>query len=175
MFNICRRTGGVLLVLTVAAAGLALAALSVAVVVTLSIAVVAILLAGLLASGAAGLLVRALPSSFSRRFGSGQHAPSATGHQQPVVEGQVVTADVPPDYLPLHIYLARRYASTVVLTFDQIEALLGRALPEAAISEPGWWTREASDTHRHSEAWTTARRTAAPSLQSRTVMFERLP
>lgn len=82
---------------------------------------------------------------------------------------------VPAEYLSLHTYLDRRYASTVVLTFEQMEALLGFALPEAARMEQDWWTGAASRTAPHSDTWTLASRTATPNLSARTVAFERLP
>ena len=78
-------------------------------------------------------------------------------------------------YLPLYTYLEHRYASTVVLTFEQIESLLGFALPVAARQEPGWWTGGAEDASRNAEAWTAAQRTALPNLLARHVTFERLP
>ena len=43
-------------------------------------------------------------------------------------------------YLPLFNYLEHRYANTVVLTFQQMEAVLGFALPEGARTEPAWRT-----------------------------------
>ena len=83
---------------------------------------------------------------------------------------------VPPaEYMPLYTYLEHRYASNVVLTFEQMEALLGFALPEPARTEPDWWTGSALRQDRHSDAWTVARRTAKPNLSARTVAFERLP
>lgn len=45
------------------------------------------------------------------------------------------TPAVPAEWLSLYTYLEHRYASTVVLTFAQLETLLGRALPEAARTE----------------------------------------
>ena len=80
---------------------------------------------------------------------------------------------VPGGYRPLNTYLERRYASVVVLTFEQIESLLGFALPTPARTEREWWT-DTLDTQRHSAAWTGAGRTAAPNLGARTVTFERL-
>jgi hypothetical protein len=78
-------------------------------------------------------------------------------------------------YLPLYAYLEHRYASIVVLTFDQMEALLGFALPEAARLEPDWWTGRAARAGPDSNAWTVAKRTATPNLPARHVRFERLP
>jgi len=82
---------------------------------------------------------------------------------------------VPAEYLSLYTYLNHRYASIAVLTFEQIEALLGFALPAPASVERDWWTGVAVEGSRHAEAWVGAGRTATPNLTARTVRFERLP
>ena len=82
---------------------------------------------------------------------------------------------VPAEYLSLYTYLERRYASIVVLTFEQMEALLGFALPASACTERDWWTGAAVHTHSHAAAWMGAGRTATPNLSARTVTFERSP
>ena len=79
---------------------------------------------------------------------------------------------VPREYRALHTYLEHRYASVVVLTFEQIEALLGFALPAPARTERAWWT-DSVDTQRHRAAWTEAGRTAAPNLAAGIITFER--
>src|SRR3954468_25029795 len=84
------------------------------------------------------------------------------------------TPNVPAEYASLYAYLEHRYASIVVLTFEQMEALLGFALPALACTEKEWWTAAAVDTHRQSAAWMGAGRTATPNLPARTVMFERV-
>lgn len=81
---------------------------------------------------------------------------------------------VPTEYRSLHSYLVHRHAVVVVLTFDQIEALMGVALPAPASTERDWWMDAAMRTNRHSEAWLDAGRTAAPNLSARTVTFERV-
>ena len=83
------------------------------------------------------------------------------------------TPHVPAEYVSLYAYLEHRYASILVLTFDQMEALLGLALPTPACTEPDWWTGGAVQTHPHSAAWVEAGRTATPNLPARTVTFER--
>jgi hypothetical protein len=83
------------------------------------------------------------------------------------------TSHVPREYLALYTYLEHRYASVVVLTFEQIEALLGFALPTLARTERAWWT-DIVDTQRHCAAWTGAGRTAAPNLAAGNITFERL-
>jgi hypothetical protein len=82
------------------------------------------------------------------------------------------TPHVPGEYRALYTYLEHRYASVVVLTFEQIEALLGFALPTSARTEREWWT-DILDAQRHSAAWTGAGRTAAPNLGAGTITFER--
>jgi len=82
---------------------------------------------------------------------------------------------VPVAYIPLYTYLDRRYAATVVLTFDQIEALLGFALPSPGFADAAWWTDLRGANDRHTAAWTAARRRAIPRLGARIVEFERLP
>ena len=83
------------------------------------------------------------------------------------------TPHVPADYVSLYTYLEHRYASILVLAFDQIEALLGFALPASACTEREWWTGAAVHAHRYSAAWVGAGRTATPNLPARTVTFER--
>jgi len=80
---------------------------------------------------------------------------------------------VPAAYMPLYTYLDRRYAGTVVLTFEQIEALLGFAPPVPAFADASWWTGPCAANDRHTAAWTAARRSAIPQLSARTVTFER--
>ena len=43
-------------------------------------------------------------------------------------------------------YLEERYAQTVVLTFEQIEDLLGTGLPEPARRDGGWWLEPRPET-----------------------------
>ena len=86
---------------------------------------------------------------------------------QPVMSGT---------YLLLHKYLQNRYADTVVLTFGQIESLLGFALPEQARLNQEWWTNApatGAETN-YSDSWILARRVAAPNLQAETVAFARV-
>jgi hypothetical protein len=78
-------------------------------------------------------------------------------------------------YSLLYEHLQNRYADTVVLTFGQIESLLGFALPDQARLNKQWWTNAAvtAPELNHSESWVLARRVATPNLQAGTVAFER--
>ena len=82
---------------------------------------------------------------------------------------------VPAEYMSLHKYLETRFADTVVLTFGQIEDLLGFALPESARREPAWWADGDADDKPSAQAcsWTQAHRTATPNLLAHTVSFAR--
>jgi hypothetical protein len=82
---------------------------------------------------------------------------------------------MPGKYKSLYQYLEHRYANTVVLTFAQIEDLLGFALPDAARLHHGWWANtDPNDIPPpHSRSWTLASRTATPNMQAQTVVFER--
>jgi hypothetical protein len=70
-----------------------------------------------------------------------------------------------------------RYADTLVMTFSEIEDLLGFALPIAARAREEWWTDDTADGGEspQSHAWAHAGRTAKPNLFARTVVFERVP
>jgi hypothetical protein len=84
---------------------------------------------------------------------------------------------VPREYLLLHKYLDNRFANTVVLTFAQIEDLLGFALPDPARVQQDWWANADSNSVPSAQArsWTEASRTAKPNLLAQTVVFERAP
>lgn len=104
--------------------------------------------------------------------GDDNPAPRATP-ASPTPPARHKPADVPSEYRAFHDYLERRYATTVVLTFLDIEALLGFSLPNAARIDRAWWTGAVIGADRHSEAWAAARRTATPNLSAQTVAFER--
>jgi hypothetical protein len=76
---------------------------------------------------------------------------------------------------PLHKYLDERYADAVVLTFAEIEDLLGFELPELARLSSDWWTApDAAANHsRFADSWILANRTARPNLRALTVAFDR--
>ena len=83
------------------------------------------------------------------------------------------------NYDGLREYLTKRYADSIVLTFDQVEALLGFPLAHSARVDPSWWSNDESAAdagpQAHSRAWTRANRTATPNLGARTVLFVRNP
>ena len=78
----------------------------------------------------------------------------------------------PAEYLPLHTYLRDRYANTVVLTFVEIESLLGFSLPAVARLQQEWWA-DSGTPSAQSRTWSQARRTVTANLRSQTAIFER--
>ena len=79
------------------------------------------------------------------------------------------------EYELLYRYLRDRYANRVVLTFGEIEDLLGFSLPESARVQLAWW--DGGDfvgaPSTQSFAWTLAARTATVNLSAQSVVFER--
>jgi len=78
-------------------------------------------------------------------------------------------------FKPFFDYLENRFANTVVLTFAQIEDLLGSALPAEALVDNEWWTGAEVDMAKPqcSDCWLLARRSAVPNLPAKIVRFAR--
>jgi hypothetical protein len=79
------------------------------------------------------------------------------------------------EYQLLYKYLADRFANRVVLTFAEIEDLLGFSLPAPARLQHEWWEEGASIASRsaQSASWTLASRTATVNMSAQSVVFER--
>jgi hypothetical protein len=79
------------------------------------------------------------------------------------------------EYELLHRYLRDRYANRVVLTFAEIEDLLGFSLPDFARVQLAWWNGGdfGGAPSTQSFAWTLAGRTATVNLRAQNVVFER--
>src|SRR5689334_4367894 len=72
-------------------------------------------------------------------------------------------------YRLLFRYLRDRYADRLVLTFGQIEDLLGFPLPPSARSQSAWWDGDAHGSTPRSaqaDAWALAARTATVNLSA---------
>jgi hypothetical protein len=77
------------------------------------------------------------------------------------------------EYQMLQTCLRDRYTDRAVLTFTQIEGVIGLALPETAWRREEWWaTTDRVPRSAQSQSWTLAR-TAAVNLIARTVVFDR--
>ncbi len=84
--------------------------------------------------------------------------------------------DTPPGkYQLLQKHLLARFADRLVLTFLQIEDLVGFPLPSQARTEPSWWDNAdaAGQGTGQSEAWTRAGRSASVNMSAQCVVFER--
>lgn len=104
----------------------------------------------------------------------------ATPHREPEAGVRVAPRQqrrIAGAYQALHGYLDRRYADTAVLTFEQIESLIGFALPDRARTDDDWWVGDGTDAvaSGHVDAWRLAGRTATPNLRAGVVAFDRVP
>jgi hypothetical protein len=79
------------------------------------------------------------------------------------------------EYKSLEKYLRERYANRLVLTFAEIEDLLGFSLPALARVDLAWWDggNFVAVPSTQSFAWSLAGRTARVNLAARSVVFER--
>lgn len=94
---------------------------------------------------------------------------------EPPVSPRPRPSTVPAEYRPLHKYLEERYAENFVLTFAEIEDLLGFQLPDSARVTPEWWATSEGGAPRtpQSRSWTEASRTAQANLAAQIVLFQR--
>ncbi len=97
----------------------------------------------------------------SRRPAPGDRAPLPPRPRRGGVTGQ---------YRPLYEYLRDRHANRVVLTFGEIESLVGFRLPTAAREATGWWSDDGAEA---ADAWSRADRSASVNLLSEVVIYER--
>jgi hypothetical protein len=113
------------------------------------------------------------------RYARATHQRPMTG-PAPVLPPERHPARISGQYGQLYTYLDGRYADMVVLTFAQVEDILGFPLPDSSRTRPEWWTTtDAGGDHpgageaAYSDAWRLAGRTALPNMAARTVAFER--
>jgi hypothetical protein len=97
--------------------------------------------------------------------------PRAPREEPAKPQGRVMSGQ----YRLLYKYLENRYANTVVLTFGEIEDLLGFTLPDQARVRQEWWTDAETSVagSNYSDSWKLASRTAMPNMRAQTVVFER--
>ena len=81
---------------------------------------------------------------------------------------------VPPTFRALYDFLNGRYADRVVLSFSDIEDLIGGPLPELAYHQEWWSTTADGAPSSQSPTWTEANRSARPNVVARNVTFDRL-
>jgi hypothetical protein len=99
----------------------------------------------------------------------------AANRRTATIDHMMSSFAVAAPYAALHAYLKGRYADRVVLTFSEIEDLLGFALPDRARANPEWWSNDDGENPSpQSLMWIKASRRATPNLFARTVAFERV-
>jgi hypothetical protein len=77
-------------------------------------------------------------------------------------------------YSQLSRHLARQTTSEVPVSFEEVERVIGRPLPESAVKHQAWWANTRSHSHAH--AWLDAGwRTARLNLAGKRVTFVRDP
>lgn len=76
-------------------------------------------------------------------------------------------------YAPLQSYLSNRPDASIVMTYQEIEALLGRKLPPTAYGDHKrqWWAN--TETHSQALAWLRADRKARLDVSRERVTFVR--
>lgn len=102
--------------------------------------------------------------------------------RRPAAPASVAAPVAPPDRAPrrrvefpvFQKYLESRYADVAVLTFGQIEDLLGAALPAIALTRASWWSEVDDEGARYAMAWKAAGRTALSNPGARHVTFARI-
>ena len=109
--------------------------------------------------------------SFWKKRGGTAKVARPRAPAQPIQEAPAKAGE----YQLLYKYLRDRYANRVVLTFAEIEDLLGFALPAGARLQGEWWGGADPIGRRssQSDSWTLASRTATVNLVAQRVVFDR--
>ena len=77
-------------------------------------------------------------------------------------------------YARLHDHLRRRAGRAEMLTFEDIEEIIGKELPLSAVKHRSFWANDNQDHHSHARAWMTAGyRVAYVDRDEKVVRFER--
>ncbi len=77
-------------------------------------------------------------------------------------------------YEPLQAHLERRRGRPEMLSFEEIEEIIGASLPKSAHVHRAFWANDNPGHHSHAQAWMKAGyRVAYVSQESGVVRFER--
>lgn len=77
-------------------------------------------------------------------------------------------------YEPLRSHLSRRRGRPEMLSFEDIERIIGAALPPSAHRQSSFWANDYAGHHSHARCWMSAGyRVAYVSRESGVVRFER--
>ena len=77
-------------------------------------------------------------------------------------------------YQALLAHLNRRGGKPEMLTFEDIESIIGKPLPVSAVKHRSFWANDNQDHHSHARAWMKAGyRVAYVDRDEKVVRFER--
>lgn len=77
-------------------------------------------------------------------------------------------------YAELHSHLNRRNGRAEMLTFEDIEEIIGKSLPVSAVRHRSFWANDFQDHHSHARSWMHAGyRVAYVDREQKVVRFER--
>jgi hypothetical protein len=77
-------------------------------------------------------------------------------------------------YAALNAHLNRRGGKPEMLTFEDIESIIGRELPQSAVKHRSFWANDNQDYHSHARSWMQAGyRVAYVDREQKVVRFER--
>jgi hypothetical protein len=77
-------------------------------------------------------------------------------------------------YEPLQAHLQRRRGRPEMLTFEDIEAIIGAGLPQSAVKHRAFWANDNKAYHSHTRSWMGAGyRVAYVDRDEKVVRFER--
>jgi hypothetical protein len=77
-------------------------------------------------------------------------------------------------YQALQMHLIRRNGRPEMLTFEDIEAIIGKMLPQSAVKHRSFWANDNQDYHSHARSWMRAGyRVAYVDRDEKVVRFER--
>lgn len=77
-------------------------------------------------------------------------------------------------YAGLHCHLNRRNGRAEMLSFEEIESIIGKSLPVSAVRHRSFWANDFQDHHSHARSWMQAGyRVAYVDRDQKVVRFER--
>ena len=77
-------------------------------------------------------------------------------------------------YAALHCHLNRRNGRAEMLSFEEIESIIGKSLPVSAVRHRSFWANDFQDPQSHARSWMQAGyRVAYVDREQKVVRFER--
>lgn len=77
-------------------------------------------------------------------------------------------------YKALQAHLERRNGRPAMMTFEDIESIIGAQLPQSAVKHRAFWANDNQDHHSHARSWMHAGyRVAYVDRDEKVIRFER--